>query len=30
MRGIMKIILACGTDNKIDLSVEHFGSAKYF
>jgi len=26
----MKIILACGTDNKIDFSVEHFGSAKYF
>jgi predicted Fe-Mo cluster-binding NifX family protein len=30
MGGIMKIILACGTDNKIDFSVEHFGSAKYF
>ncbi len=30
MGEIMKIILACGTDNKIDLSVEHFGSAKYF
>ncbi len=30
MGEIMKIILACGTDNKIDFSVEHFGSAKYF
>ena len=30
MGEIMKIILVCGTDNKIDLSVEHFGSAKYF
>ena len=26
----MKIILVCATDNKIDFSDEHFGSAKYY
>jgi len=30
MGGIMKIKLACGTDNGIDLTNEHFGSSKYF
>jgi predicted Fe-Mo cluster-binding NifX family protein len=30
MGGIMKIKLACGTDNKTEFSNEHFGSSKYF
>ena len=29
-KGIMKIKLACGTDNKTEFSNEHFGSSKYF
>lgn len=30
VKGIIKIKLACGTDNGIDLTNEHFGSSKYF
>jgi predicted Fe-Mo cluster-binding NifX family protein len=30
MGGIMKIKLACGTDNETEFSNEHFGSSKYF
>ena len=29
-KGIMKIKLACGTDNGIEFTNEHFGSSKYF
>jgi len=30
MGGIMKIKLACGTDNGTEFTNEHFGSSKYF
>jgi len=30
MGGVMKIKLACGTDNETEFSNEHFGSSKYF
>jgi len=30
MGGIMKIKLACGTDNGIEFTNVHFGSSKYF
>mgnify|MGYP003681941673 CR=1 FL=1 len=30
MGGIMKIKLACGTDNEIEFTNKHFGSSKYF
>lgn len=29
-KGIMKIKLACGTDNETEFTNEHFGSSKYF
>ncbi len=29
-KGIMKIKLACGTDNGTEFTNEHFGSSKYF
>jgi len=30
VKGIMKIKLACGTDNGTEFTNEHFGSSKYF
>ena len=30
VKGIIKIKLACGTDNETEFTNEHFGSSKYF